>query len=204
MGVVTYAITWQQSDGTRHSGRLELGHEGLHLQGGNGDVRANRTLPYSAIESFRPARAAGDRLQGRPTLVLELDDGTTVRIAGVAQSGIVAELSDRLAARTGARHSTDRAVIVVPLREGAREEAEALIRRGPPFDPSEVGLGRHGVYLTESEAVFVFEGDASLFGHYLAGPGVFVQAMAAWRPLIEGRARYGDPVYTWSPTPEST
>ena len=200
MGVVTYAITWQESDGTRHSGRLELGHDSLRLQGGNGDVSASRVLPYSAIDSFRPARATGDRLQGRPTLLLELHDGTTVRIASVAQPGIVAELSDRLATVTGARLSTDRAVIVVPLKAGAREGAEALIRSGPPFDPREVGLDRHDVYLTESEAVFVFEGDASLFGEHLAGPGVFVQAMAAWRPLIEGQARYGDPVYTWSPS----
>jgi len=48
-------------------------------------------------------------------------------------------------------------VIVARLREGKHEEAEALLRGGPPFDPQELGLHRHGAYLSASEVVFVFE-----------------------------------------------
>jgi hypothetical protein len=45
----------------------------------------------------------------------------------------------------------DRLVIVVPLRSGASAEAEKLIENGPPFDPSELGFERHGVYLSPEE-----------------------------------------------------
>ena len=35
------------------------------------------------------------------------------------------------------------------------EEAEALLRGGPPFDPEELGLHRHGAYLTATEVVYL-------------------------------------------------
>ena len=201
---VSYAVTWQEADGRRHSGRLELGSEGLHLHGHNGEASASRILPYSEIDSYRAARATADRLQERPTLVVELTDGSTVRIASVAQPGIIAELSHQLATLIGAPEPADRAVIVVPLREDAREEAAALIRSGPPFDLQGAGLDRHEVYLTEREAIFVFEGDPSALGDHLAEWSVFRKAVAAWRPLVDGQARYGDPVFTWSPRRGST
>ena len=51
----------------------------------------------------------------------------------------------------------NRLLIVARLREGAHEEAEALIAAGPPFDPEELGFHRHGAYLTAGEIVFLFE-----------------------------------------------
>ena len=35
------------------------------------------------------------------------------------------------------------------------EDAEALLRHGPPFDPEELGLHRHAAYVTANEVVFV-------------------------------------------------
>jgi hypothetical protein len=58
-------------------------------------------VPYQDLKAFRLSRATGDRLQGRPTLLLDLADGTELKVASVAQPGIVAELADRLGNLTG-------------------------------------------------------------------------------------------------------
>jgi hypothetical protein len=50
-----------------------------------------------------------------------------------------------------------RMMIVARLRDGTTEEAEALLEKGPPFDPEELGLTSHSAYLTSGEVVFVFE-----------------------------------------------
>ena len=51
----------------------------------------------------------------------------------------------------------DRLAIVARLKEGRYAEAERLLRAGPPFDPEELGFHRHGVFLTATEIVFLFE-----------------------------------------------
>ena len=50
-----------------------------------------------------------------------------------------------------------RLVVVVPLADGAKDRARELLDKGPPFDPNATGLERHSVYLTDHEAVFIFE-----------------------------------------------
>ena len=52
----------------------------------------------------------------------------------------------------------NRLMIVARLVEGAHEDAEALIAKGPPFDPDDLGFHRHAAYLTAGEVVFLFEG----------------------------------------------
>src|SRR5215213_9458952 len=51
----------------------------------------------------------------------------------------------------------NRLLITARLREGVYEEAEALLRAGPPFDPEELGLHRHSAYLTATDVIFAFE-----------------------------------------------
>jgi hypothetical protein len=92
----SYAVTWEDPDGRRRSGRLELGDSAIRLEGGNGGARVSRAYPFRRMSGFHVARAPGERLNGRPTLVIDLDGGGTLKIAGVAQSGIVAELAGRL------------------------------------------------------------------------------------------------------------
>jgi hypothetical protein len=195
---VTYAVTWEGPEGTRRSGRLELGADALYLEGSNGDGAASRELPYSDVSGLRLARAGGERLQGRPTLLLELRGGEMLKIAGVSQPGIVAELSDRLAVLTGDPKAVEAAAIVVPLRPGSRNEVEALLRNGPPFDPSRVGLVRHDVFVSEEEVIFVFRGLPPAFAERLAEDDSFWNAVTAWRPLVRGRARFAEAAYSWS------
>jgi hypothetical protein len=195
---VTYAVTWEEPEGTRRSGRLELDDAALHLEGSNGDGVTQRELPYTEVSRFRLARSAGERLQGRPTLVLELRGGDVLKIAGVSQPGIVAELSDRLALLTGDPKALEKAAIVIPLRPGSKTEVEALLRYGPPFDPSTLGLIRHEVYVSDNEVIFVFHGLPSVFAQRLAEDDSFWNAATAWRPVIRGRARFADSAYSWS------
>lgn len=195
---ITYAVTWEEPGGARRSGRLELGAEALHLEGSNGDGATSEELPYADVSRFRLARSGAERLQGRPTLVLELRGGDVLKIAGVSQPGIVAELSDRLGVLAADPSSLEKAAIVVPLKPGSKTEVEALLRNGPPFDPSRLGLVQHEVYLSDDEAIFVFRGLPSVFVERLAEDESFWNAATAWRPLMGGRARYADSAYSWS------
>lgn len=195
---ITYAVTWEGPEGTRRSGRLELGADALHLEGSNGDGAASKHLPYTDVSRFRLARSAEERLQARPTLLLEVRGGELLKIAAVSQPGIVAELADRLAVLTGDRKTVETAAIVVPLRPGSRTEVEALLRSGPPFDPSRLGLVRHEVFVSDDEVVFVFQGLPSVFAERLAEDDSFWNAAAMWRPLVRGRARFAETAYTWS------
>lgn len=194
---ITYAVTWEEPQGTRRSGRLELGADALHLEGSNGDGAASTELPYTDVRRFRLARSSVERLQGRPTLLLELLGGQVLKIAGVSQPGIVAELSDRLAMLTG-DPSTEKAAIVVPLWPGGRTEVEGLLRNGPPFDPDRLGLVRHEVYVSDDEVIFVFQGLPAVFAERLAEDDSFWNAATAWRPLVRGRARFAEAAYSWS------
>ena len=122
-----------------------------------------KVVRYDDLKEFRLARSSGDRVQGRPTLVLELTNGSELKLASVAQPGIVAELADRLHGLTGRWDTPERVALVVPIRPGSQAQAEALLAAGPPFDPSEFDLVSHAVFVTESEVVFLFEGSAGAF-----------------------------------------
>ena len=82
-----------------------------------------------------------------------------------------------------------RAVIIVPLQEGASQRAAELLRNGPPFDPEEVGLERHHVFLIEA--------DDSGAAERLVANESFWSAAAAWKDLVAGPPRLADDVYSW-------
>jgi hypothetical protein len=105
---------------------------------------------------------------------------------------------------TGQKHSSklerspSRAVLVVPLAEGAAERVAKLLRKGPPFDPAEIGLGRHQVFLTECEAIFLFESDSAEAADRLLSSSRIWAAAAAWKELVAGPPRLADDAYSWS------
>lgn len=92
-----------------------------------------------------------------------------------------------------------RFVVVVPLKPGARDAARLLIEQGPPFDPDSTALSGHEVFLTDREAVFLFEGeDARKTVEELVGdPGIW-RAATAWRECLDGRPRLADETYVWA------
>jgi hypothetical protein len=194
----TYAVVWREGEQAAASGKLELRTTRLVLEGGNGALR-RLEVPYAELSSVHVGRNADERLDGRPTLVLERREAEAIRLSSVAQPGIVSELAERLVqVFLGARSNTTLAV-VLPIREDARKQALALLAAGPPFDPSRVGLDRHDVFVTERELVFLFEaveGTATL-ERLLSRPELW-RAALSWRSVIAGPPRVAELGYSWA------
>jgi hypothetical protein len=93
----------------------------------------------------------------------------------------------------------NRLIIVARLREGVHDEAEALLKHGPPFDPEELGLHRHDAYLTAREVVFVFEApEVEWVVNDLVDDPVVSSAFGPWANLVEGTPRLAHERYHWS------
>jgi len=193
----SYAVTWQRGEQETRAGRLELLPGGLTLEGSGTNGAASETIDFGDLLDVRIGRAASDRLSGRQTLVLERRGGAPVRIASIVQPGVISELAEHLASRLTGEDAMSRAVVVLPLREGASERAAQLLRSGPPFDPAEVGLDRHHVFLTDEEVVFVFEADDLEAAERLIGGETFWKAAAAWKELVAGPPRIAEDAYSW-------
>ena len=92
-----------------------------------------------------------------------------------------------------------RLMIVARLRDDAHDEAEALLREGPPFQPEQVGLERHSAYLTASEVVFVFEApEVEWKVNELIDDPVIAPFFTPWEKLIDGTPRLAHERYHWS------
>jgi hypothetical protein len=94
-----------------------------------------------------------------------------------------------------------RLVIVAPLAPGVRERADELLRTGPPFDLEETGFARHAVFVTDTEAVFVFEnGDVEWEVDDLVGDALHPQvndAVEAWKDLLAAPPRIARERFFW-------
>jgi hypothetical protein len=189
----SYAVVWRDGEGAVQAGKLELSEGGIRLEGVDGaqDVR------FADLRRLRVGRAADERLDGRRALLVDRRDGRSLQIATVAEVGSLLELAERIAGHEGVRASRQ-IVVVVPLRRGARRRVHALLAQGPPFDPEGIGLDRHDVFLTDREAVFVFETDAggSVLETLLTEPRLW-KAAAAWRSYLAGMPRVAEVAYSW-------
>ena len=93
----------------------------------------------------------------------------------------------------------NRMMIVARLNEGAHEEAEALLRNGPPFDPEELGFHRHAAYLTAGEVVFTFEApEVEWIVNDIVDDPVISSAFGPWHKLIDGPPRLAHERFYWS------
>jgi hypothetical protein len=88
--------------------------------------------------------------------------------------------------------------VVVPLTEGRSEIVREFLAEGPPFDPSAIGLAAHRVFLTEREAIFVFDcaEGARAFERILAEQD-FWDVVSAWEHSVAQEPRIGSVVYEW-------
>jgi hypothetical protein len=194
----TYAVTWQSGIRETRAGRLELRQGGMIFEGSNGQGPPVTEVPYDDVSTIRVARLSADRLGGRPTLVLERHATPPIRIASIAQTGIVAELAERLArVLLGRAPRMSRFVVVVPLQEGAQDRVRALLRGGAPFDLDASGLRSHQVFLTASEAVFYFDGDTLNAVEKLSAEPHLWTVASEWKDVIAGSPRVAQEAYSW-------
>jgi hypothetical protein len=89
-------VMWSEQGDQARPGRLDLSASSLHFSGGSRDGAYDRRFEMTEIARAYIGRTALKRIGDRATLVLELHDGRTLRIAGVERPGAVRELAERL------------------------------------------------------------------------------------------------------------
>lgn len=196
---IDYGVTWREGTLPPATGKLELLTDELRLEGLANARTISREIPYDELAAVRVGRSPADRIDGRPTVVLEPRKGAPIMIATVAQSSAVGEIVERLATLQSASIGTLRTAIVIPIRKNAAGAVRALLEAGPPFDPEELGgLAAHEVFVTASEAVFVFESrvGARPLARLFSEPTMW-KAAAAWRKHLAGTPRVAEEIYSW-------
>jgi hypothetical protein len=199
----SYAVVWREGLELAASGRLEVRPRSVAFTGADHGRVVERVVPLESLRAIRVGRQPRDRLDGRCSLVLEPRVGATIRVAGVAQPGIVSELAERLAGLwLGGEETPRRLLVALPLKEGALEKARELIASGPPFDPEEMGLERHRVFLLDDEVLFVFESgpSAQKLEDALACPDLW-RGASEWHDLVSGPPRVAEDAYAWESEP---
>ena len=189
-------MKWREPSGQTYLGRLTLGPRTLRLEGREPDGPAvDRQIGYEEVQGLRIGGHGPDRLDDRPTLVLERADGPYLIASAGMGAGIIQELLERLA---DLRLVAPRwATVVVPLKEGSVDRVRELARHGPPFDPAETALTRHQLLLTEQEAIFVFETQTDEGLQALLSQVDIWAAAVAWQDLADGPPRLAEVAYAW-------
>lgn len=200
-----YAVAFQVAE--KHAtGRLEIEHDRLLLSGRGRDGSLELEIPFSDLVEVRVGRRPEERLNGYRTIVLERAGQTVVRVAPFGMA-LLPEIADLLVSLSGRGGGTVLAVWV-PLKPGCLGRARKLLAKGPPLDPASLGLSGHEVYLSESEAVFVFRGAnvRAQVGRAVRHPAVW-RAGVAWQrcfaappQVVDNPASLNvdtDPAYRW-------
>ena len=93
-----------------------------------------------------------------------------------------------------------RVVITARLNEGSEARARELVAAGPPFDPRQIGLARHGVFVGSDIVVFVFEGhDVERRLSQLVNDRLNSAAFSGWAPLLAEQPKIAHETYHWDP-----
>ena len=192
----TYGVVWREGALPLVSGKLEFLPRALKLDGAD----TSKEIPYETIVGIRAGRSAEDRVDGRPSVVVERRTADPVTISTVAQPSFVGEIAERLAALQLGVEADRRVALIVPLKSGSRDAVRALLQDGPPFEPSEIpGLDRHEVFLTAEEAVFLFESRLGVeaLAPLLAEPDLWA-AVGHWQKHLAGPPRIAEAAYSWA------
>ena len=100
----TYGVVWREGASPLATGKLELLPRGLRLEG----RERSEDIPYERLSSVHIGRTATERINGRPSLVLERTGAAALTIAAVAETGLVGEIAEQLGAfQLGAAPSVD-------------------------------------------------------------------------------------------------
>jgi hypothetical protein len=102
----SHAVTWYEDGLPNYTGKLEVTPAELRFEGASARGRTSvQTLRYDDIASVRVGRGSEERLQGRPTLLLERRSGGLIRISSLTGLGAIRELADNVEAAVSAARS---------------------------------------------------------------------------------------------------
>jgi hypothetical protein len=199
-------VAFREGDGPIATGAVVIDSHGLRLKGRHEATPVEYEVSCRELTQVRLGHETQERLNGYPGVVLLRTHGEPLLVAPLG-IGLRAELADTLAALAGTpAGDVEKITLIVPLRRGAQERARALIAAGPPFDSAALGLVRHEVFLSSTEAVFVLEGPGvqDILERALGEPR-FWRAGLAWRRCAAGPPRLapldaspsGELVYRW-------
>jgi hypothetical protein len=95
----------------------------------------------------------------------------------------------------------ERVAIIARLKEGSEQRAAELVGAGPPFDLANTGIVRHSIYISPSEAVFVFEGHEVewIVDQLIDEPFHYdlQRALDRWREIVDGKPRVARERFGW-------
>ena len=95
----------------------------------------------------------------------------------------------------------ERVAVIARLKEGREQRAAELVGAGPPFDLTSTGIVRHSVYISASEAVFVFEGHEVewIVDQLIDEPFHYElhRALEQWREIVDGQPRVARERFGW-------
>jgi hypothetical protein len=198
----THSVVWALNSGEPVTGTLEIAGGDIRLTGRtDGGTEAACRIAAAELFHVSESGAETDRVNGLRAVVVDERGGRRLLVAPQAGGEHLREIAALLQEAAGlAGSGPTRVVVRVPIDPAHTERVRALVRRGPPYDLSEVpGLEHHDVYVTDHEAIFLFEG---------ADPGFAVErvmrdarvwrALEAWDDHVTGRPSVVEPDYTWS------
>jgi hypothetical protein len=90
----SYGVVWREGKEPLVAGKLELRPSGIRLDGLDG----SRDIPYRLLTGVHVGRLAGERIDGRPSVVLERYTGGPIMVATVARPSLMGEIVEKLAA----------------------------------------------------------------------------------------------------------
>lgn len=198
----TYPVMWALNDEEFIAGTLEIAGGDIRLVG-HTDDGGRATCRIAAAELFHVSEsgAPDDRVNGLRTVVVDERGGRRLLIAPQAGGEHLSEIAALLQDAAGlAGRPMTRLVVRVPVDPEHVERVRALVRRGPPYDLSEVpGLERHEVYLTDRDVMFLFEGaDPGFAVERLMRDARVWSAFEGWDELVSGSPSVVEPAYSWS------
>jgi hypothetical protein len=190
-----FPVLFRLHDAKTVAGSLTVTAHGLTLDGGAAAFHVHRQIGFDDLREVRIVRKPEERLAGYVSLAVPVRDEPPLLIAPLGH-GLLHEIVDLLATFTSPSPAVgDRVAVVVPLATGTEDDVRALVAKGPPVDPGELGLRMHEVWLDERShaVVFVFEGDdARRKVERAARRPALWRAGLAWRCCIAGHAQLVD------------
>lgn len=199
VGSSAYPVVWSALAGELATGRLTAERDALLLEGSASGGRLMRfSLAYRDLAGVRVGRAAEERLNGRATLVIEQSDGRLLLVQPL-EATLLHELADLFATLCAREEPVDEVAVVLSLKPGTVDLARSFVTRGPAFDPADKSLGKHTVFLTEREVIFVFSGDDACESvrQIMRDPSMW-GALDRWRDCMDGAPRLAELLYGWA------